>query len=126
MAREKAVLARVTTLLEWRITLRGICLEEALLKPPPGIAAATPELTHGCRNWKPVHQMEISWLVTARPLLSVCVAACNPVGSHRWTWLGVEMRRDGQGEGGLGSGDHASGMADHPVCDSVVGEAIQP
>ena len=53
--------------------------------------------------------MLIRWLITARPLLSVCVAACDPVGSHCFALLGVEVRRDAEVNGVLGSGDLLDG-----------------
>ena len=54
-------------------------------------------------------------LIAARPLMSVYVAACDPVASHDLSWLAVETRRDSQGNGGLGSGDLSDGWPDHPV-----------
>ena len=59
--------------------------------------------------------MLIRWLVKARPLLSFCIAASDPVAAHCFAWLGVEVRRDSRGNGGLGSGDLSDGWPDHPV-----------
>ena len=61
-----------------------------MLKAPPGVPAVAPS-TEATLKLQP---MLIRWLVTARPLLSVCVAACDPVASHCFAWLVVEMRRE--------------------------------
>ena len=50
----------------------------------------------------------ICWLITAGPLLSVCVAACDPVGSLLCV-ARVEARRIALEVGGLGSGDLLDG-----------------
>ena len=47
--------------------------------------------------------------ITVRPLLSVDVTISDPVASHGLSWLVVEMRRDAEVNGGLGSGDLLDG-----------------
>ena len=48
-----------------------------VLKAPPCLTTASPAKT--TLKLKP---LLIRWLITAPPLLSVCVPACHPVGSH--------------------------------------------
>ena len=84
-------------------------LAEHLKALPAG--GASPTLEAGLK----LASMLGSFVTTAEPLLSVCVAACDSVGSHCFVWLGVEMRRDSQRDGGLGSGNLSDGWPDHPV-----------
>ena len=49
------------------------------------------------------------WLITAGPLPAVEIAISDPVAAHCFAWLMVEMRRDAEVNGGLGSGDLLDG-----------------
>ena len=48
-----------------------------VLKAPPCLTTAPP-----AKTTLKIKPLLIRWLLTARSLLSVCLAACHPVGSH--------------------------------------------
>ena len=56
-----------------------------MLKAPPSVAAVAPS-AEATLKLKPMLRR---WLIKARALLSGCVAACEPVGSHYFIWLVV-------------------------------------
>ena len=76
------------------------------------------------RQWRPATHPCVDLLrlaVAGQRLQPVDVVAIH----DPWLWVG--MRRDSRGNGGLGSGDLLYRAAvDHPVFDSVVGEAMWP
>ena len=76
-----------------------------MLRTTPGVDAVAPS-TETTLKLKPMLRR---WLITAGPLPAVCEVACDPVGSHWFAWLGVEMRRDAEVNGVLGSGDLLDG-----------------
>ena len=75
-----------------------------VLNAPPGLPTAPS--TEATLQLKPVL---VRWRVAVRSLPAVEITICNPVGSHCFAWLGVEMRRDAEVNGVLGSGDLLDG-----------------
>ena len=49
------------------------------------------------------------WWVAVRSLAALEIAISDPVASHGLSWLGVEVKRDAEVNGVLGSGDLSDG-----------------